>query len=208
MKKIVVIDSNWVTGSPMLRYVIQASKGNDTEVCGVFLSAGGAANGAGNVKETLNAVREELASEGIGFTSVVVDPDAKDFLSKLESLKPASLVLTGSIRFSEKMKKNGVSFESLKKVMNCPVTTAEAFSSMEKKAHRSKRSGLGKWLMYAAGSAIIYTVLFPNVKMLNEKLFMTGTVLGALATMAVVVLHAWIWGNTTHILPKLFKLEK
>ena len=45
----------------------------------------------------------------------------------------------------------------------------------------------------------MYGVFFPKIKMLNETIFMTETVIGGLAIMAVVVVHAWVWGNTTHI---------
>jgi hypothetical protein len=64
------------------------------------------------------------------------------------------------------------------------------------------------WILYAIGSVLLYGVFFPRIESLNEKLFMSGTVLGGIAIMIAVVIHAWIWGNTTHILPKLFKLEK
>ena len=92
--------------------------------------------------------------------------------------------------------------------MSCPVTTAGELAGAHAEKKTAKGTNWGKWLLYAIGSALMYFVFYPNIKQLNQKLFMSESVLGALAIMAVVIIHAWVWGNTTHILPKLFKLEK
>lgn len=208
MKRIIVIDGKWDTGSPMLQYIIKASKGADTEVSGVFLTADSGLDTIIKAKFILNTIKEKFFSEGIAFTPVAVGPDAGEFLRKMESLKPASLVLTGDVRFSDKMKKGGASLEALKEKMNCPVVPADALGAARKEGGHAKGTNWVMWTIYAVCSALMYVVFYPNVKALNETVFMTGTVLGAVATLAVVIGHAWVWGNTTHILPRLFKLEK
>jgi hypothetical protein len=106
------------------------------------------------------------------------------------------------------MKKGGASVEALKEKLACPVTTAGEIASAHAEKKPAKRINWGMWIVYAIGSVLLYGVFFPKIPMLNEKIFMTGTVLGGVAIMIAVVIHAWIWGNTTTILPKLFRLEK
>ena len=135
-------------------------------------------------------------------------PDADAFMTKINGLMPASLVLIGEADFTAEMKKGGASIEALKEKLTCPVTTAEDLAAAHAGKKPAKGINWGMWIIYAIGSVIMYGVFFPKIEMLNEKIFMTETVLGGIAIMVVVVIHAWVWGNTTHILPKLFKLEK
>ena len=209
MKKIIVIDGTWDTQTQAIQYALKASKGTDTEIVGVFLAADSGKETIEKAEAILKTVKQKMASERVGFSSYVVAQDAQAFMKRINDLMPASLVIIGDVKFSADMVKGGVSTEALREKLACPVTTTEniaAASHAEEKP--AKGTNWAMWIFYAICSALMYFVLFPNIRMLNEKLFMTGTVLGAIATMAVVVIHAWVWGNTTHILPKLFKLEK
>jgi hypothetical protein len=209
LKKIIVIDGKWDMQSPAIQYAMMASRGADTEITGIFLTDDGSREKTEKAEAVLQKVKQECASQGVGFHSLVAAPEAQSFLNKIEALMPASLVIIGDVKFSQEMIKGGASLEALRERLSCPVTTAESLVSARHREEKPARGiNWGKWLMYAIGSALMYFVFFPKVKMLNEKLFMTETVLGAIAIMAVVIVHAWIWGNTTHILPKLFKLEK
>jgi len=208
VKKIILIDSKWDTGSAALQYALKASKNTDTEVAGVFLVSDNKKETVDKAGEILKSVKQKFASEGVGFNSYVVTPEPQEFMNKINGLMPASLVLVGSVSFSDEMKKGGVSVEALKKKLACPVTTADALAAAHAEKKHEKGTNWGMWSFYAICSALMYFLLYPNIRALNEKLFMTGTVLGAIATMGVVIVHAWVWGNTTHILPRLFRLEK
>ena len=208
MKRIILIDSKWDINSPALQYALKASKGADTEIAGIFLAADGSRETIDKAGATLETIKQKISSEGVGFSSHVVAPDADAFMTKINGLMPASLVLIGEADFTAEMKKGGASIEALKEKLTCPVTTAEDLAAAHAEKKPAKGINWGMWIIYAIGSVIMYGVFFPKIEMLNEKIFMTETVLGGIAIMVVVVIHAWVWGNTTHILPKLFKLEK
>ncbi len=209
MKRIIFIDSTWDINSQALQYALKAAKGTDTEIACVFLAADDSTETIGKAGATLDSVRENFSSEGIGISSHVVAPDAEAFMTKINGLMPASLVLIGDAAFTNEMKKAGASVEALKDKLTCPVTTADSIhAAHSEKAAPAKKTNWFVWVLYAIGSALMYGVFFPKIESLNEKLFMSGTVLGGISIMAVVAIHAWIWGNTTTILPKLFRLEK
>jgi hypothetical protein len=208
VKKIIVIDSTWDMKSATLQYALKASKGTDTDIAGIFLTADGAQETIDKAGTVLDSVKQEFSSEGVGFSSHVAVPEAGAFMKIIDSLTPASLVLIGEANFTAEMKKGGAGIEALKEKLTCPVTTAEDLVSAQAENKPAKGTNWGMWILYAIGSVLLYGVFFPRIESLNEKLFMSGTVLGGIAIMIAVVIHAWIWGNTTHILPKLFKLEK
>ena len=208
MKKIIVIDGKWDVQSPSVQYAMKASKGADTEIIGMFLADDSSAETAEKAESHLKKVKQEFSAGGISFSSYVVSPEPQSFLKKIDDMMPASLVIIGDVKFSPDMVKGGASLEGLRKKLSCPVTTAGELAGAHAEKKTAKGTNWGKWLLYAIGSALMYFVFYPNIKELNQKLFMNESVLGAIAIMAVVVVHAWVWGNTTHILPKLFKLEK
>ena len=208
MKKIILIDGKWDINSPALQYTLKASKGTDTEIAAIFLAADSSKGTIENARNVLKAAKQAFESEGVSFSSDVVAQDPEAFIKKLNDLMPASLVLIGDAKFTDEMKKGGVSIGVLKEKFTCPVTTAEAIASAHEDKKTAKGVNWGKFIIYAIGSVLMYGVFFPEIEVLNKKIFMTGTVFGGLAIMAVVGVHAWIWGNTTNILPKLFRLEK
>lgn len=208
MKRIIVIDSKWDMNSTTLQYALKASKGTDTDIAGIFLTTDSSQETVDSAGAALDSVKRKFSSEGVGFSSHVAVPEPDAFMKIMNSLTPASLVLIGEANFTAEMKKGGASIEALKEKLTCPVTTAEDLASAQAEKKPSKGTNWGIWILYAIGSVLLYGVFFPKIPALNEKIFMTGTVLGGIAIMVAVVIHAWIWGNTTHILPKLFKLEK
>jgi hypothetical protein len=208
LKRIILIDSRWDINSPALQYALKASKGADTEIAAIFLTADDSKEAIDRAGTALDSVKQKFSSEGIGFSSHVVAPDPDSFMKKIDGLMPASLVLIGEADFTSEMKEGGASVEALREKLTCPVTTAADLAGAHVEKKPAKGINWGKWIIYAIGSVIMYGVFFPKIRVINEKLFMTETVLGAIAIMAVVVVHAWVWGHTTQILPKLFKLEK
>ncbi|MBF0457728.1 MAG: hypothetical protein HQK99_07515 [Nitrospirae bacterium] len=203
MKRIIVIDDQWDMDSPVLKYALKASKAADTEIIGILPVRG--ATQSTKLQRQLNAAGQKLASEGVSFSSYIVGTEREEFISRIKGLTPASLVLVGDTVFSGLLK-GTITIETLKKEISCPVTTARALDSAPKKI--GKGINLISFIAYAMGSIIIYGVFFPKIITLNAKLFMSMTVQGAIAVMAVVVVHAWVWGNTVHVLPKMFRLEK
>ncbi|MBF0515588.1 MAG: hypothetical protein HQK97_00525 [Nitrospirae bacterium] len=205
MKRIIVIDNQWEMDSPVLKYALKASKAADTEIIGILPASTTDRAQVNKLMKLLNSATEILASEGVTCSSYVVGTDAEEFISKLKGFMPASLILAGDSALSV-LKKNGITLELLKKEFACPVTTARALESVPEK--NGKDINWGMFVVYAIGSLIMYGIFFPKIVTLNERLFMTMTINGAAAIIAVVVIHAWVWGNTVHILPKMFKLEK
>ncbi|MBF0555372.1 MAG: hypothetical protein HQK96_12595 [Nitrospirae bacterium] len=182
MKRIIVIDDQWAMDSPVLRYALKASKSADTEIIGLMPVA--AAERSQLNKQRLDSAAEQLAREGVRFSSYVVGTEPEEFISRIKGLMPASLVLVGDGVF-DGLIKNGI---ILKKELSCPVTTARALDSTPEK--RGKGINLGQFMAYAIGSLIMYGVFFPKIITLNEKLFMSMTATGAAVTLAVVVVHA------------------
>ncbi len=208
MNKIILIDSKWQVDSPAVQYALNSFKNSDTQITAIFLADNSSAEVIEKAETALQEAKEKFVSAGIGFSSSVVTQDADAFMKLIDDLMPASLVLIGEPNFTADMKKGGASVEALKEKLTCPVTTADDLAGLQKGKKPAKGTNWGMWIIYAIGSAIMYGVFFPRIESLNEKIFMTETILGGVAVMAVVAVHAWIWGNTTTILPKLFKLEK
>ncbi len=73
---------------------------------------------------------------------------------------------------------------------------------------KKKGTNIFRFLAFAALSVVSYFVFFPYIDKLNHLIFMKGTFLGALAVMAVVPVHAYIYGSFTEYLPKWLGLEK
>ncbi len=207
MKKIILIDSIWDIRSPALQYALTAAKGTDTEIAGIFLTSDSTSKTFEDAEATLEAIKQEFAAGGITFSSYVTGPEPGAFIRRIDDLMPASLVLIGEANFTGEMKKGGASIEALKEKLTCPVTTAGNLAGAQAGKKAAKGINWGKFIMYAIGSIFMYGIFYPKIVTLNGSLFMKGTVLGGLAIMAVVIVHAWVWGNTTYILPKIFKLE-
>ncbi|MBF0564361.1 MAG: hypothetical protein HQK89_03875 [Nitrospirae bacterium] len=208
MRRIIVIDGSLDIDSPALKYAKKASKVSDTEIAWLFLAPTEEGTQSKKIEEHLNLVRQKLEHEGVGFSSYIVAPKPLEFMNKINSLTPANLVLIGDVTFSNEMKKGGVSIESLKEKISCPIANAGTIEAAHARKSSGKEINWGKFLLYFTGSAAIYGLFFPKIAMLNEKLFMSRSVAGALAIIGIIIVHAWVWGNTTHDLPKLFKLEK
>lgn len=208
MKRIILIDSKWDINSPALQYALKAAKGTDTEIAGIFLTADGSKETIDKAGTALESIKQKFSSEGIGFTSHVVAPEPDGFMKKVLGLMPASLVLVGEADFTAEMKKGGAGIEALREKLTCPVTTAADLAGAQAEKKPAKGMNWAMWILYTIGSVLLYGVFYPRIEGLNEKLFMSETVLGGIAIMAAVGIHAWVWGNTTTILPKLFRLEK
>lgn len=206
MNKIILIDSKWQIDSPAVQHALKTAKTSDAEIAAVFLvdDSSGAVEKA---EATIQKVKQKFSSEGVGFSSSIVSQSPEQFMKLIDELMPASLVLLGDVSFSDEMVKGGASKEALKEKLACPVVTAGEMSAAQADTKPAQGINWGKFIIYAICSALMYGVLFPRIESLNE-FFMSKTVLGAVAVLTVVVVHAWVWGNTTQILPKLLKLEK
>jgi hypothetical protein len=204
LKKIIVIDKTWDVQSDVLKYTLKVSKGTDTGVVGIFLAGDDRTETVEKAEEVLRDVKARFSEEGIDFSSYVVGSDPAQLVNQIKELMPASLVLIGDIQLPS----GKVEVEALRENVSCPVTTVASLESADLRKTQTLGINWGRFALYAIGSVIMYGVFFPKIQVLNEKIFMTGTVIGGIAIMVVVAVHAWIWGNTTQILPKIFKLEK
>ncbi|HDH51179.1 MAG TPA: hypothetical protein ENH04_07210, partial [Nitrospirae bacterium] len=195
MSKIILIDEKWDFNSPISRYALKMAKGSDTEIVGVCLT-GDAGDETSRAQAVLSGVKQKFASEGIDFSSYIIGPDPDAFMKRIDSLMPASLVILGDITFSDEMIRGGANIDAIKSKFQCPVATVDAITLSQEEKRTAEGINWGRWIIYAIGSVLMYAVFFPKIEALNKKIFMAETVLGGLAIMVVVAVHAWIWGNT------------
>jgi hypothetical protein len=70
------------------------------------------------------------------------------------------------------------------------------------------KKNIFRFLAFGVLTAAIYLFFFPRIDYLNHALFMKGSILGGLAVMAVVAIHAYVYGSFTEYLPKFLGLDK
>ena len=147
----------------------------------------------------------ELKDRGRPFAWKVVQSTATTFMESMESFTPVDLIMTGSIDLEPFAEKGIKTLEDISTSFGCPVLPVESLlTNTEKK----KGTNIFRFLAFAALSVVSYFVFFPYIDKLNHLIFMKGTFLGALAVMAVVPVHAYIYGSFTEYLPKWLGLEK
>ena len=147
----------------------------------------------------------ELKDRGRPFAWKLVQSTATTFMESMESFTPVDLIMTGRIDLEPFAEKGIKTLEDISTRFGCPVLPVESLlTNTEKK----KGTNIFRFLAFAALSVVSYFVFFPYIDKLNHLIFMKGTFLGALAVMAVVPVHAYIYGSFTEYLPKWLGLEK
>jgi hypothetical protein len=147
----------------------------------------------------------ELKDRGRPFSWKVVQSTATTFMEAMEVFAPVDIIMTGKIDLEPFAEKGIKTLEDISMRFGCPVLPVEGLMADEEKA---KGKGYLRFLLFAALSAASYLVFFPYIDKLNHLIFMKGTFLGALAVMAVVPVHAYIYGSFTEYLPKWLGMEK
>ncbi len=153
-------------------------------------------------KRYAKEVSEHFDKHGIACSSYVIKFEKGEFMEKMRALMPVDLVVTDKLEFPPDL---GVkSITDLSAHFKCPVIDAEAVYKTFKPV--SAKLWM-KFVLYGIGSAFMYFVFFPHLEELN-KFYMAGNIIGAIAIMATVAIHAWVYGNTMECLPKFIKLDK
>ncbi|MGD8367761.1 MAG: universal stress protein [Desulfobacterales bacterium] len=147
----------------------------------------------------------ELEAEGQSFRWRVVmgHPDA--VMDAINEFMPADILLTGKLEF-EALSLPGIhNLEELSSHLHCPVLPVDRLAVDE--APKAKINWLS-FGIFGILSAAIYIFFFPRIDHLNHVLLMKGTVLGAIAVMVVVAVHAFIYGSFTEFFPRFLGLDK
>ncbi|AEH44208.1 hypothetical protein Thein_0325 [Thermodesulfatator indicus DSM 15286] len=158
-------------------------------------------------KEKLENLLNEIKAKGIGveIEGKVIEYLPRAFMLALKEFSPIDLVIVGNLDLeplaSEKIKH----LEDISIRLKCPVLSIKTLLPQER---TSKKKVISKMCLYGSLSAISYFGFFPMIEKLNYKIYMTGTFLGAIAVLATVPIHAYIYGSFAECLPKLLGLEK
>ncbi len=142
---------------------------------------------------------------GVQISSHVVEYTADNFISALNQFAPMDLIITGRLELEPLAEQGIKELEDISTRYKCPTLPLTALMP-EKKASRTKL--LMRGLIFGILSAAIYFFFFPQLDKLNHAIYMKGTILGALAVMVTVPIHAYIYGSFTEIFPRLLGLEK
>ena len=147
----------------------------------------------------------ELKSRGQTFAWKVIQSTATTFMESMEAFTPVDVIMTGNIDLDPLAEKGIKTLEDISMRFGCPVLPVESLLADKKKA---KGTSFFRFLIFAGLSVMSYFVFFPYIDKLNHLIYMKGTFLGALAVMATVPIHAYIYGSFTEYFPKWLGLEK
>jgi len=160
-------------------------------------------------EERLNAYGERMASElearGLGFRWRLVKGTGESIMNAINEFLPADIILTGKLDFETLAFKGVHNLEELSSQVHCPVLPVERLVLSETPV---AKPNLLRFALFGGLSAAIYLFFFPQIDRLNHSLLMKGTVLGGIAVMFVVALHAYIYGSFTEYLPRFMGLDK
>jgi hypothetical protein len=147
----------------------------------------------------------ELKDSGRPFAWKVVQSTATLFMEAMEAFTPVDVIVSGNIDLDPLAEKGIKTLEDISTRFGCPVLPVEGLLT-----HTEKKKGqsIFRFLVLAALSAMSYLVFFPYIDKLNHLIFMKGTILGGLAVMAVVPVHAYIYGSFTEYFPRWLGMEK
>ena len=147
----------------------------------------------------------ELKDKGLPFAWKVVQSTATTFMESMEAFTPVDVIITGSIDLDPLAEKGIKTLEDISSRFGCPVLPVEGLLADKDKA---KGTSFFRFLVFAGLSVMSYFVFFPYIDKLNHLIYMKGTLLGALAVMVTVPIHAYIYGSFTEYFPKWLGLEK
>lgn len=147
----------------------------------------------------------ELTEKGLPFAWKIVQSAPTVFMQALEAFTPVDIIMTGKLDLAPLAEKGIKTLEDISTHFGCPVLPVEGLVA---KKEEEKGAGFFRFLLFAGLSAASYLVFFPYIEKLNHLIYMKGTFLGALAVMATVPVHAYIYGSFTEYLPKWLGLEK
>jgi hypothetical protein len=150
-------------------------------------------------------IEEDCKKQGISFEWKVVQYRPRAFIKAIEEFSPAELIIVGDMDLKPLAEEGIKHLEDISARFNCPVLSIKTLLPREK---ASKGKVFTRMAFFGALSALSYFVFFPQIDKLNHVIYMKGTLLGALAVLLTVPLHAYIYGSFTECIPKLLGLEK
>ncbi len=156
-------------------------------------------------EEIASRYAKELNTEKELFYSQIIEYQPSNFFDALNKITPVDLIVANRLDLDVLSSEGIKELEDISLRYKCPVVPFSALMPEEKK---SKTRILLRTLIFGGISACIYLLFFPQIDKLNHLIYMKGTVLGALAVMITVPIHAYIYGSFTEGLPKLLGLEK
>jgi hypothetical protein len=157
------------------------------------------------VKNYAEQKEKELKDRGESFSWKVVRSMPEAFMNSIVAFTPVDVIMAGKIDLEPLSEKGIKHLEDLSSILGCPVFPVESLFVDRKQV---KGVNYFRFLAFGGLSAASYFVFFPNLNKLNHLIFMKGTLLGALAVMLAVPIHAYIYGSFTECITKLIGLEK
>ena len=157
------------------------------------------------VNQFVEKLAAELAEKGLPFAWKIVQSAPTAFMQAIEAFTPVDVIMTGKLDLAPLAEKGVKTLEDLSTRFGCPVLPVEGLMADK---NEEKGTNYFRFLLFAGLTAASYLLFFPYIDKLNHVIFMKGTFLGALAVMAVVPVHAYIYGSFTEYLPKWLGLEK
>ncbi len=157
------------------------------------------------VKEYAEKMASELKEQGVAFNGTVVQSMPDAWMKSMESSIPADVVMVGKVNLDPLAEKGIKTLEDLSGHLKCPVFPIESMMIEKQKTHRIN---IFRFAAFGVLSAVSYFMFFPRIEQLNYAIFMKGTLLGALAVLVTVPIHAYVYGSFTEYFPKFMGLEK
>ncbi|MCG6894072.1 MAG: hypothetical protein LJE65_10735 [Desulfobacteraceae bacterium] len=157
----------------------------------------------------MTAYGEKMASEMEAveqpFRWRVVQGNADAVMDAISEFMPADIILTGKMDLEALGLPEIHNLEELSSHLHCPVLPVDRLAVDEAPKAKIKWAG---FCIFGLLSAASYFIFFPQIDYLNHILLMKGTVLGGIAVMVVVALHAFIYGSFTEYLPRFMGLDR
>lgn len=218
MKRMLFIENAVDEKSSKLGHAIDVAKNRGLELSAVFVIsvrldvADWVEVQEKNVKEAetkvtnfAKKIEAELKDKGPPFRWNVVRSVSDPLIQALEAFTPTDIIVAGNIDLEPLREKGIKNLEDLSSHLRSPIVPLDRLWAGETKA---KRPNLFRFLAFACISAASYFIFFPQIDRLNHAIFMKGTILGGIAVMVVVGIHAYCYGSFTEYFPKFFGLDK
>ncbi|WP_456433026.1 hypothetical protein [Thermosulfuriphilus sp.] len=151
------------------------------------------------------SMKEESAKRGLSFHWHIAHYTPRAFIKAMNEIGPADVIIVGELDLKPLAEEGIKHLEDISVRMNCPVLSIKTLMPEET---TSKKKVLARMALFGGLSAASYFLFFPQIDKLNHLIYMKGNILGALAVMATVPIHAYIYGSFTECIPKILGLEK
>ena len=206
MEKIVLIEQGIDPEETGLKFLTQMVQKREAQLHWLLLAESGEFRLAKEQGEGISKkYSEKLNAEKKLFYSQIIEYEPANFIKTLEEISPMDLVVANKLDLDPLSSEGIKELEDISLRYRCPVVP---FSALLPEKKKSNTRILFRTLVFGGISAGIYFLFFPQLDKLNHLIYMKGTILGALAVMATVPIHAFIYGSFTEGIPKLLGLEK